>query len=196
MITILEENPGENFIDVSDDFLRQGTGKIVLNGTNNKVHIQRPHHVRNFSAALSGDASLSIGFACTILGMNVAILAPGSVTIGGKCSSNVNCHINVNEAASIHIGSDCLFGPDVTIACSDAHKVIDIATGKRINEPEDIRIGDKIWLAARVSVWKGSNIGSGSVVGFGSFVNDQFPESVLIAGAPARIIREGVRWEQ
>lgn len=195
MITIFEEHPGSNEIDVSEVFLNEGNGRIVLKGVNNKVHIQRPHHVRDFSAVLCGSASLSIGFACTILGMHISILAPGTVSIGGKCSSNVNCHININETANIYVGNECLFGPDVTIACSDAHKVIDVATGRRINEPEDIHIGDNIWLAARVSVWKGSNIGSGSVVGFGSFLNSEYPEAALIAGSPARVIREGVRWE-
>ena len=196
MITIFEEYPGSNLIDVSEEFLQEGNGNIVLKGINNKIHIQRPHHVRGFSAILSGDASLSVGFGCTMLGMHIAILAPGTVSIGSKCSSNVNCQINMNEAANIDIGNDCLFGPDVTIACSDAHKVIDVATGKRLNEPDDIRMGDRIWLGARVSVWKGSDIGEDSVVAFGSFVNDEFPAGTLIAGTPARVIREGIRWEQ
>jgi acetyltransferase-like isoleucine patch superfamily enzyme len=196
MITVIEENPESNSIEISNEFLALGKGEIILKGMNNRVHIERPHYIRSFSATLCGEASLSIGHTSTILGMHMAILAPGSVRIGSKFSSNVNCHVNINETANICIGDECLFGPDVTLACSDSHKIIDIETGTRINEPQDIRIGDKIWLAARVSVWKGSKIGNGSIVGFGSFVNSEIPESALVAGTPARVIRHGVRWEQ
>ncbi len=39
-------------------------------------------------------------------------------------------------------------------------------------------------------------IGAGSVVGARSVVrNQKVPEQVLVAGVPARVIREGVTWD-
>lgn len=56
---------------------------------------------------------------------------------------------------------------------------------------KEIIIGDDVWLGANAVILKGSKIGSGSIVAAGSVVTGgEFPERSLIAGNPARLVKE------
>ena len=74
------------------------------------------------------------------------------------------------------------------------HGIFDLATGERINLARDVMIGDHVWIGASARLLKGAAIGNGSIVGANSVVTGRFPENVALAGNPARIVREGVRW--
>jgi maltose O-acetyltransferase len=50
-------------------------------------------------------------------------------------------------------------------------------------------IGDNVFVGNNVKILKGSKIGHNSVVGNGSLVTKAFPENVILAGFPAKIIR-------
>ena len=53
-----------------------------------------------------------------------------------------------------------------------------------------IHIGKKVWLPWRVFVMPGVNIGDGVVVGADSMINKDVPPNCLVAGSPAKIIKE------
>ncbi|WP_319587448.1 acyltransferase [uncultured Desulfobulbus sp.] len=53
-----------------------------------------------------------------------------------------------------------------------------------------IRIGNKVWLGMNVTVLKGVNIGDGAVVAAGSIVTKDVQPWTLVAGNPARTIKE------
>ncbi len=53
-----------------------------------------------------------------------------------------------------------------------------------------VRICDKAWIGARVTILKGVTIGEGAVVGAGSVVTKSVPPWTIVAGNPARVIRE------
>ncbi|WP_158904637.1 DapH/DapD/GlmU-related protein [Burkholderia sp. L27(2015)] len=57
-------------------------------------------------------------------------------------------------------------------------------------EKAPIRIEDKVWLGMNVTVLKGVTIGEGSVVAAGSIVTKDVPSWTLVAGNPARVIKE------
>ncbi|NQK59539.1 2,3,4,5-tetrahydropyridine-2,6-dicarboxylate N-acetyltransferase [Streptococcus suis] len=55
---------------------------------------------------------------------------------------------------------------------------------------EPVRVGDNVLVGANAVVIEGVQIGSGSVVAAGAIVTQDVPENVVVAGVPARIIKE------
>ena len=53
-----------------------------------------------------------------------------------------------------------------------------------------ITLGKKVWLPWRIFILPGVEIGDNVVIGANSLINKSFPSNVLIAGSPAKIIRE------
>jgi acetyltransferase-like isoleucine patch superfamily enzyme len=86
------------------------------------------------------------------------------------------------------IGERCSIGWDVWITDTDYH---------RLNDGEDIApvsIGDEVWIGAKSMILKGVTVGKGAVIAAGSVVTKDVPERALVAGNPATVIREDVRW--
>jgi acetyltransferase-like isoleucine patch superfamily enzyme len=111
-----------------------------------------------------------------------AVIAIGDCTI-----INNNCTI-VADKSSITIGKNCLIGANVEILDSDFHSL----SGDRKSSDYEcwpVVIGDNVFVGNNVKILKGSKIGNNSVVGNGSLVTKAFPENVILAGFPAKIIR-------
>jgi serine acetyltransferase len=51
-------------------------------------------------------------------------------------------------------------------------------------------LGENVWIGDSAIVCKGVTIGENSVVGAGAVVASDFPANVIVAGNPARIIKE------
>jgi len=56
-----------------------------------------------------------------------------------------------------------------------------------------VRIDDHVWIATNVTILPGVAIGEGSVVGAGSVVTKDVPPYTVVAGNPARVIKERPR---
>lgn len=55
---------------------------------------------------------------------------------------------------------------------------------------EKIVVEDDAWIGAQVTIFPGVRIGGGAIVGAGSVVLHDVPASTIVAGVPARVIRE------
>jgi acetyltransferase-like isoleucine patch superfamily enzyme len=142
-------------------------------------------------------------------GDNNHIQIGSSVSVGKLniiCGNNVLCSIGSGteiEAAEIHvtngsisIGEDCLFSYQVTLRNHDTHHIFDKITGERINFAGDMTIGNHVWLGYGVTLLGNACIGDNSIVGTMAVTTGTFPREVIIAGNPARIIREHVCWSK
>jgi acetyltransferase-like isoleucine patch superfamily enzyme len=92
----------------------------------------------------------------------------------------------------IIIGSDCLIAEHVTIRDQN-HKFdnnLSIPVIKAGMTTSSIEIGNNVWIGAKVTVTKGVKIGDNCVIGANSVVTKNIPSNKVVAGAPAKILRE------
>lgn len=139
----------------------------------------------------------------------------GKVTFKGKAKIGHGAKISVGKDAHLELGNNFIvsaeseivakkniqFGDNVMIAwdClimdSDLHKIYD-KTGKLVNFPEPIIIGQKVWIGCRNVILKGSKISDGSIIGANSFLSkDISDKSGIFVGNPIKLIKEDVTWE-
>ncbi len=117
----------------------------------------------------------------------------GHLSFGSDFNSNKNCRFWCNHEMSF--GNDCLLGWDVSLRDADGHTVFG-PDGEPGNAPVGVHVGDHVWIAADVDVFKGARIPDGSVVAARALVTKQFNEpNVLLGGLPAKVIRHGVSWQ-
>lgn len=112
----------------------------------------------------------------------------------GENSSFVDVVINVCSKGKVVIGNENMFSHSITLAQSDMHHIFDLKTGKRINYPKDINIGNHVWIGREVELLGGANIDDNCVVGARTVTSGKFPKNVIIAGCPGKIIRENIIW--
>jgi len=56
-----------------------------------------------------------------------------------------------------------------------------------------VKIGNHCWIGAGAIILKNVELGDGCVVGAGAVVTKSFPNGSVIAGVPARLIRQSER---
>ncbi|MCH2232362.1 MAG: acyltransferase [Crocinitomicaceae bacterium] len=140
---------------------------------------------RNNSSTFFG-RSVSIG-----PGVNIIAKEDAELHIGDNTYFTSDAHIEAVK--SIRIGKDCAISWGVTIIDSNHHDII--YGGKKAVIDEPVIIGDNVWIGCNVTILKGTLIGSGSIVAAGSIVSGTYPENSLIAGNPAKLVRENVDWK-
>lgn len=92
----------------------------------------------------------------------------------------------------IFIGDNTLIGANAKILDNDFHPIEAEARNrddKDMIKAKEIFIGKDCFIGCNTLILKGTKIGDGSVVGAGSVVSGEFPSNVVIAGNPAKIIK-------
>ena len=82
-----------------------------------------------------------------------------------------------------------MIAPNAHFVDSDHGTSPENSFNKQENLTSPIIIGNNVWIGSRVVILKGVNIGDNTVVSAGSVVTKSFPSNVIIAGAPAKIIK-------
>ena len=138
----------------------------------------------NSSMIVEGDFALYQG-ASIYVGEN-AILR-----IKGDSFLNTNSVLNCFDY--IEIGNGTMISDDVRIQDSDNHGVYENGIAKEITKP--IIIGDHVWIGKNALILKGVTIGNGAIVAAGSVVVKDVSAKTLVAGNPAKVIKDNVEWK-
>lgn len=146
---------------------------FFIKGNNNHIVIEEDCMLDNVSFWISDD--------------NNFIKLGRSITIGKRCE------FAALEGCQIVVGDNCLFSHDIRLRTSDSHSIIDVS-GKRINPAKDISIGKHCWIGMQSLFLKGACVGDDCIVGARSMVSHEFGSNMVIAGQPARILKEDVNW--
>jgi acetyltransferase-like isoleucine patch superfamily enzyme len=145
-----------------------------------------------------GEGGIAIG-EDTLIGQQVSLSAgalPGQdllsltvLSIGDRCVIGRGSHIVAHE--SVEIGDDVWTGPYVYVTDQNhGYEDPDTPIGRQFPVNRPVSIGSGSWLGAGAIVLPGARIGRNVVVAAGSVVRGSVPDHCVVAGVPARVVRE------
>lgn len=111
---------------------------------------------------------------------------PRNVRIGARSYLNLGCYIEA--VGPVEIGRDCAIGMQTLFITSDHRGPGGGWRQEATGLP--VRIGDRVWMGARVTVLPGVTIGDDVIVAAGAVVTADCAPGGVYAGVPARRIRE------
>ena len=92
----------------------------------------------------------------------------------------------ITAAQLVRIGDHTRIGPMVTIYDTSFHPVDE---GEEI-KAAPVEIGNNVWIGRQAMVFAGVSIGDHSVVASGAVVTRDIPPRTVVAGNPAKVVRE------
>jgi acetyltransferase-like isoleucine patch superfamily enzyme len=146
------------------------------------VRVEGHLHLENMGHLYIGDR---VRFRAHYAPSVVVVFPGGTLRIGDRVFLNYG--LDLSATALVEIGDDCMIGIHVMILDSDFHG---ITNRDDVPESKPVRIGERVWLGNRCIILPGVSIGDDSVVGAGSVVTSSVPARTVVAGNPARVVRE------
>ena len=188
-----------NEVSLSDFLAHVGRGALIEGGS--------PEHRFMHGAAqdaLRIVASLNTGYRtpAEVRGLLSELMGrpvPETVTVFPPFHSEFGKNLILGEDVFINIG--CRFQDTGGITIGDGSLIGHGSTLTTLNHgmdparradmvPAPVTIGRQVWLGAGVTVVPGVTIGDGAVIGAGSVVTKDVAAHTIVAGVPARLIRE------
>lgn len=92
------------------------------------------------------------------------------------------------DFGGIRIGDSVMIGPKVSLITT-GHPV-EYADRRQYITSEPIIIGNRVWIGAGATILPGVTIGDEAVIAAGAIVTKDVPDSCLVAGVAASVVRE------
>lgn len=106
-----------------------------------------------------------------------------NITIGKRVFINMGC--TFQDWGGIIVGDDCLIGHNCTI-CTVNHDKNPDTRGNMVCR--SVKIGNKVWIGANVTILPGVSIGDGAIIAAGTVVTRDVDDGTIVGGIPARLI--------
>jgi len=116
-----------------------------------------------------------------------AHLAATNVVIGNRAV--LNARVFIDAAAPVSIGDGASIGHDALIITTD-HAIGSSQFRAAERFVKSVTIGAGAWVAAGAKILPGRTVGAGAVVAAGAVVTKDVAENTLVAGVPARKVRD------
>lgn len=113
------------------------------------------------------------------IGKNAVIMMGAMINIGAVVGEGTMIDMNVVLGGRATVGKNCHIGAGTVLA-----GVIEPPSAQPVIVEDDVVIG------ANAVVLEGVKVGKGSVVAAGAVVIEDVPENTVVAGTPARVIKE------
>lgn len=138
---------------------------------------------RFFLLKLGADISES-----AFIGANTTIVSPNNLRIGNNVSIHENCYIDASGKILIGDNVSIAHGTSL-ISFNHTYKDKTTPIKEQPLEFKKIIINDNCWIGCKCVILPGVTINSNSIVAAGAIVTKTYPDSVIIGGNPAKIIK-------
>lgn len=160
--------------------------EFILNGSLVLGHNSQGNNGRSTVVRLDDGAQFIVnGDARFFYGGDIYLFEKAQLIIG---DSYINSDCVIRATKEIIIGDGCAIGCHFTVLDSNFHEI----NGKMKSAP--VTIEDNVWIGANVTILPGVVVGRGSVIAAGSVVTKSVPPNSLVAGVPAKVIKEQINW--
>lgn len=149
-----------------------------------RARISLGRHVALYSRPRSNPRGLLHPMILAALGEGVLLRVGDHVAMSG---------VSINCRARIEIGDWVQIGPGACVWDNDGHALDADKRRNRIKEVNTaapIVIEEDVFVGARALILKGVTIGRGAVVGAGAVVTKSVTAGQVVAGNPARVVKE------
>ena len=122
---------------------------------------------------------------------NVQLWAGGTIKIGDGTEIGEKCRISIIN--SLEIGKKVLFSPNVYITdCDHEYRNVDMPVIDQgiVQKGQKVYIGDDSYIGINAVIIGNVKIGRHCVIGANSVVTKDVPDYTVVAGNPAKIIRQ------
>jgi acetyltransferase-like isoleucine patch superfamily enzyme len=157
------------------------TARILnIRGSSERIHIGRHSLVAGELFVFAHGGEISIG-EWTYIGENARIWSSGCIQIGDRVLISHN--VNIFDSLTHPINAQLRHAQFKSIKTSGHPKVLEL-------DEQPVTIGDDVWIGANASILRGVTLGEGVIVGTGAVVTHDVLSYSIVAGNPARVIRE------
>ena len=138
----------------------------------------REDAVRELFGSVGENPSVFKGFNCDC-GKNIEV--------GDNFLANYN--VTILDRGPVKIGNNVMLAPGVLITTT-GHPLSPKARQDHLAFMKPITIGNDVWIGGNATILPGVTIGNNVVVAAGAVVNTDVPDNCMVAGVPARIMKE------
>ncbi|MCM1541240.1 MAG: sugar O-acetyltransferase [Blautia sp.] len=100
-----------------------------------------------------------------------------------------NFGLTILDVGKVTMGDNVLIAPNVSIYTA-GHPIHPDSRNSGYEYGIPVTIGNNVWIGGSAVILPGITIGDNAVVGAGSVVTKDIPDNMIVAGNPAKIIRE------
>ncbi len=126
-------------------------------------------------------------------GVNVTVLPTfncdngRNIHVGENFLANYN--VTILDIAPVNIGDYVMIGPNTLIVTVN-HPLSPMGRRKHLGIAKPVTIGDDVWIGGGCTILPGVTIGNNVVVAAGAVVTKDVPSNCVVAGVPAKVIRQ------
>jgi len=115
-------------------------------------------------------------------GTNAEVYIEENVAINNSCV--------ITAEKKITISKNTVIGYNCHISDSSFHNLAIDKRHETDPDPQEVYIDENVFIGNNVTILKGVKLGKNVVVGSAAVVTKSFPDNVVIAGVPAKIVSE------
>ena len=126
------------------------------------------------------------GTGSVVLG-RISVVGADKIYIGNRTTLNEG--VLLNAQAPMHIGSHVALSPGAMLLTGGLVFVGEART-HRPHQHKPITIHDGAWVGAGAIILGGITVGEDAIVAAGAVVTEDVPPGTLVAGVPARVVKQ------